>query len=131
MFWLLEPRWFAVCGVVGLLTYGGGFWQGWKHADRSAEIATLKSDVTAAHATIATLRKRAASDAAAVNAYSQREQLANEALTDMQEQIDAISQSVETLPAADVCRLNRAQYEQLRDLATRAAGHRAPVATRP
>ena len=108
---------------------GGGWcvWQGYKWADRSAEITALDQKITDANATIATLRKRAASDAAAVNAYAQREELANEALEDMQEAIDALDASKAALPAADVCRLSPDDARRLRDIAKSATHHRSPA----
>jgi ATPase subunit of ABC transporter with duplicated ATPase domains len=131
MLWLFEPRWWITSTVLMALAGAYGVYHGYQWADRSAEIAALKSDVAAHAATIAALRKRAASDAAAVNAYSQREQLANEALTDMQEAIDALDASKAALPAADVCRLAGDDLRVLRDLATRAAGDHPGTPARP
>lgn len=130
MFWLLEPRWYGVCAVVGLLTYGAGVWQGYRYADRSAQIETLEQTVKTANASIERMRKQAEKDAAAVNAYAQREELANEALTDLQEAIDDLTSKAEALPASDVCRLSPADTASLRALALRASGDR-PASTAP
>lgn len=115
--------------IIGFLIYsiaGGAWcvWQGYRWADRSAEITALEQTVTTANATIARLRSQAEADAAAVNRFSQREQLANDALTDMQEAIDDLTAKAETLPANDVCRLDDATAASLRALALRATPDR-------
>lgn len=131
MFWLLEPRWYGVCAVVGLLTGGVGYWKGYEAADKSAQVEALEQTVKTANASIERMRKQAEHDAAAVNAYSQREQLANEALTDLQEQIDAITSDKDALPAVDVCRLSPDDASRLRALALRASGDRPASPARP
>lgn len=131
MFWLLEPRWYGVCAIVGLMTAGVGYWKGYEAADKSAEITALEQSIKTANASLERMRVQAEHDAQAANAYAQREQLANEALTALQEKIDALSEKEDMLPAADVCRLSPADASSLRALALRASGDRPAPPARP
>lgn len=131
MFAFLNP--YVLLGFLVYSLAGGAFcvWQGYKWADRSAEITALEQSITTANATIARLRTQAEADAAAVNKYAQREQLANDALTDLQETIDALSETEDARPAADVCRLDDAAVASLRALALRASPDRAAAPPGP
>lgn len=128
------PFSWMIIGLLGIFiaSGGGGFWYGYRYADRAAEIHGLNDKLAQANASLAAKEAEARANAAVTSAFAQR--AIGDAQTfqsQIQEPVDAIVSHEEAKPAADVCRIGDVSFDRLRDLALRARVPQANATGRP
>ncbi len=128
---LPNPYVILAVGALWLSSCGFAFWKGYQWADRSAEISTLRTDKEAAEKLVEELRLEAVTARAIADRATDRNRLDEGKLRELQERIDVLVATEESKPAADVCRLDDAQYRSLRDLAASARAGQAGAAKLP
>lgn len=127
----LLPNPWVILGLVFLYlsTAGLAYWKGHADADRSAEVSALNDELATTRAALRAKQEEAKHNAQVADEFRQREEAAGEAIQKMQETIDDIQAEEANKPATDVCRFAPGPvFDQLRDLAKRAAGHNAFIA---
>lgn len=107
--WQIVSSRIGIALIAGIASYGVGYHRGHGHADQSAQVTALQSQVDATRADL-----KAAQSAERI-ARAQAEQLADITLKQT-ERVNDLEQDLATRPGRDICRVSDADARRLLDI---------------
>lgn len=107
--WSIATSRIGIALIVGALSYGAGYHRGHSHADQTAQVAALQSQVDASRTDL-----KAAQSAERI-ARAQAEQLAEITLK-QSETVNDLEKELAARPGRDACRMSDADAQRLLDI---------------